>query len=338
MREFFRWLGFIINLALFVFFVFAALNYKTSVYLVYQAQGELSLLSAAQPLVGFEKRSTLTAHEKENLCLISKIKAYSVDSLHYKPTGNYSSIYDQHGKPVLWVITACEPYALKPFEWMFPVVGKVSYKGFFKRERAQKEYNHLVVQGYDVDLRPVSAWSTLGWLHDPVLSSMLKRSKGGLCDLLFHELFHATYYASSSVNLNENMANFVAYQATRRFLKNDTAALREYLHNREDEKRFNIYMLRRIGELKKYYRDIGSRTDRFILKLKAVKEIADSLDKLPFHNRSRFTVRKKDVLKFKNAYFLDFVQYDSLQDSLQEVFNKFYAGRIEKMVQDLRLN
>jgi predicted aminopeptidase len=327
-----------VNFCFFLFLLFIAWNYKTAVYLIHQVNGELALLSGTQSLKEFEATASLKTRERENLQLVSRIKSYSVDSLHYKPTENYTSIYDQRDKPVLWVITASEAYALEPFEWVFPVVGKVSYKGFFRKDLAEKEYNHLIAIGYDADIRPVSAWSTLGWLHDPILSSMLKRSKGSLCNLFFHELFHATYYAPSSVDFNENIASFVAHKATQRFLRNDTAALREYLQNFQDNKTFNDYMLRRIAELKKHYKQTENDPGRFLLKLKAIAEIADSVGKLDLHDPARYLVRKKETLKFKNAYFIDFVQYDSMQDSLEEVFNKFYAGRIEKLVQDLRLN
>ena len=37
----------------------------------------------------------------------------------------------------MWVVMASEPFALKPKEWKFPVIGSVPYKGFFKKERAK---------------------------------------------------------------------------------------------------------------------------------------------------------------------------------------------------------
>lgn len=333
-----RWLGFIRNICLFMLLILSALNYKTSVYLFYQAKGQLSLLLETRSLSDFEKDKKLSQQEKENIFLIKEIKKFSVDSLNYKPTKNFTSIYDQKGKPVLWVITACSPYELKPYEWNFPLLGNVSYKGFFKKELALKECTHLVALGYDVDLRSVSAWSTLGWLHDPVLSSMLKRSKGSLCNLIFHELFHATYYASSSVDLNENIASFIAHEATQRFLINDPDALKEYLVNYEDNKIFSKYMLRSIVHLKSFYALKKEDPRKYILKLKILSQLADSVSMLPLQNPAKFVSRKEEMLKSKNAYFVDFVQYDSMQDSLDEVFNKIYKGKIEKMVQDLKLN
>jgi len=338
MNDRLRWLRSLANACLFVFLGIAALNYNTSVYLIYQAKGQLSLLWNTGSFEDFEHRNTLTRKQKNNITLIKEIKSYSVDSLGYKPTKNFTTIYDQKDAPVLWVITACEPYGLTPFKWSFPIVGEVSYKGFFKKELAKFEYDHLSALGYDVDCRSVSAWSTLGWFNDPVLSSMLKRNKGSLCNLLFHELFHATYYAANSVDFNENIANFVAHKATLRFLRNDPVALSEYLAGYRDQNLFNRYMLRCIDRLKKYYPEIKKKADVSLLKLKLMFQIADSLEQLPLIDKKRYLSRKEEILKSKNAYFVGFVQYDSMQDSLEEVFNKIYKGNIEKMVQDLRLN
>ncbi len=303
-----------------------------------QARGQLFILSGTIPLQEFEAAETLEPREKENLQLVEAIKRYSVDSLGYLPTDNFTSIYNQKHAPVLWVITACEPYAFKEYEWQFPLVGKVSYKGFFKKELAQKEYNHLAALGYDVDLRSVSAWSTLGWFSDPILSSMLGRSKAGFCNLLFHELFHATYYAPNAVTLNENLANFIAGKATQRFLRYDTAALKAYDQSNADETVFSNYMLRKKAGLENYYARIANKPNRYVLKLKALYEIADSVRLLPIVGKQRYQRRAADIGAFKNAYFVDFQQYESMQDSLENVFNKIYGGDLKKLVQDLRPN
>jgi predicted aminopeptidase len=332
----FRWIRLILGYLFFVLVVICVINYQTSIYLIHQGRGQLGVLLNTQSITDYSQKNNLTQQEKDNCSLIEKIKAYSIDSLGYLPTKNFTTIYDQKQSPILWVITASQPYALKAYEWTFPVVGKVSYKGFFKKELALKEFNHLIVKGYDVDMRSVSAWSTLGWFNDPLLSSMLKRSKGGLCNLLFHELFHATYYAPNSVNFNENIASFVAHKATIQFLKNDSVALNNYLNNFIDNKVYTKYMIRQANFLRNYYPTIKNKGNKQILKFKKLWQITDSLKYLPFMNTSKFLTRKEDILTYKNAYFIDFDQYDSMQDSLELYFNKIYKGNLKKLVQDLK--
>src|SRR5690606_34719233 len=107
-------------------------------------------------------------------------------------------------------------------------------KGFFDKHLASAEVLDLKNKGYDVDVSPVTAYSSLGWFADPLFSGMLQRSKGRFCNLIFHELFHGTLYLPGSVNLNENLASFVAHKATIRFLARDSAELALYLRQQQE--------------------------------------------------------------------------------------------------------
>ena len=332
----FRWIRLIFGYLFFGFSVFCIINHQTSIYLLYQAKGQLKILLTTQSLKSYAEENVLSEQEKDNILFIEKIKTFSIDTLGYLPTNNFTTIFNQQKAPVLWVITACKPYELSAYEWQFPIVGKVSYKGFLKKELAIKEYNHLRAGGYDVDLRSVSAWSTLGWFNDPLLSSMLNRSKGSLCNLLFHELFHATYYAPNAVNFNENIASFIAHKATLQFLKEEPAELNLYLTNFTDNAIYSRYMIRKTNFLRSYYPIIINKEDKLILKLKMLNKIADSINYLPLKNKAKFLAKTQDIYKYKNAYFIDFEQYDSMQDSLELIFNKIYKGSLKKLVQDLK--
>ena len=46
-----------------------------------------------QSLIDFENRMELTPKQKENILLVEKIKKYSVDSLEYLHTKNFTKIY-----------------------------------------------------------------------------------------------------------------------------------------------------------------------------------------------------------------------------------------------------
>lgn len=331
-----RWIRLLISSCLFVLLVFLSFYHNTVVYLVYQAKGQFSILFNTQEITEYSKHKDLSLTERSNISLIDQIKQYSIDSLDYKATDNFTTVYDQKSAPILWVITVSNPYEIKAYEWSFPVVGRVSYKGFFNKDLALAEYNHFVAQGYDVDMRSVSAWSTLGWFKDPILSNMLKGRKGALCNLLFHELFHATYYAPNSVNFNENIASFVAHKATIQFLSGDTVSLSQYLYRHNERKLYNNFILRQRSFLEKRYVEIAGEKNRYLLKLKAINDVVDSLALLKTIDPRLFEIRKKEILEQKNAYFIDFEQYDSMQDSLEGVFNKIYKGNLKKMVQDLK--
>lgn len=336
MKAAWRWLRTTLSFIMLWAWAWLALNHELAQYLLQQGKGQAAVLFSTHSLYEYQNNLNQGSREWGNIDLVEKIKSYAVDSLGYKPSNSYRKIFVQGENTTLWVITASKPYTLEPYEWQFPLVGRVSYKGFFEKNRAVAEYNHLRVQGYDVDLRSVSAWSTLGWFNDPLLSSMLQRSRAGFCELLFHELFHATCYLPSSVDLNENMASFVARKATLRFLAADTQAVQHYLEAAEDEKKYNDFMFRQCEKLNRYYRFSEGKPARFEGKLLLMKQIADSISKLSLHNAKPYAARGSDIIRSKNAFFVDLRQYDSLQDSLEAAFNKNYKGNLKKLVHDLR--
>lgn len=338
MQKLIRYIRLCISYCLFLLFVFVGWEHETFLYLLGQAKGQLHVLTSTQALLEYAQKEERTQLEKENIDLIEKVKKYSCDSLAYLPTGNFTTVYDQHNAPVLWVITASEALALKAYYWTFPIVGKVNYKGFFNKETALKEANKLRCQNYDVDLRSVSAWSTLGWFSDPLMSGMLQRSKADLCDLLFHELFHATCYLPGKVDFNENVASFIARKATQKYLKEDTMALRLYEERRLDRECVNHFVMKSSSELRFYYDSIKELKNARELKLLKIYQISEKLKKLPIKNASLIDYHRRSMLEQKNAYFIDFEQYDSMQDSLEHVFNKFYKGDLKKLVQDLKQN
>lgn len=333
-----RFISIIWNIGLWVILSMCSVYHQTTIYLIRQSVGQLSVLVNTQTFEAYILQNNPNALQLKKMELIRKVKEFSVDSLGFKPTRNFNSIYNQGKEPVLWVITASEKYSLRAFYWVFPVVGKVSYKGFFDKTKAISEQNRLICEGYDVDLRPVSAWSTLGWFSDPVLSSMLDKTDGNLCNLIFHELFHATYYAESSVDYNENLASFVAHKSTIRFLQRDTGELRSYEKNYSDNRLIEKHISSRTRELNGFYDSISgfSTETKQLLKLKKLHEITASLDRVKLNNPNKIKSLKANITAYKNAWFIDYKQYSGLQDSLEAVFNKFYQSDLAKMVQSLK--
>ncbi len=333
-----RILGFTFNIAAMLGFGWLLLHAQLSLYLLKMGRGQLNIILNTEKNEEVLKSGLLSGPEAEKLRLVEEIKKYSVDSLGYKPTRNFTTYFNQEGQPVLWVVTACKPFAFEAYYWEFPMIGRVSYKGFFSKNLAQREYLRLLKMGYDADLSTVSAWSTLGWLPDPVLSSMLKRSKGRLAGLLFHELFHATYYAKSTVDVNENLANFISLKATQRYLAGDTAELRKYRYGMEDDSLYNVFVLAEYQNLEKFYRETEEMDSlqRAIKKQEKLAEIYRKAGKLPYKNPGRFQYANRSILEARNAFFIDAQRYDGLYDSLNGVLNTRFKGDLRAMIEDLK--
>lgn len=314
------------------------LNSSMSIYLLKMGRGQMNIILNTQKVENVLKENTLTPEERERFKWIEDIKRYSVDSLGYKPTRNFTTYFDQKDQPLLWVVTACKPFKFEAYQWKFPLLGWVSYKGFFNEGLAQQEYLRLLRRGYDADLSVVSAWSTLGWLPDPVLSSMLRRSKGRLANLLFHELFHATYYAPGTVEVNENLANFIAGKATRKFLRNDTVELGKYLRGLEDDSVYNHFVFSGYEKLDGFYKNSTESDSSAMLKgkMKLLRDIYFEGTRLKLNNPKRFEHTNREILVTRNAWFMDARRYDGLYDSLNKVLNDKYKGDLKTMINDLK--
>ncbi|MBK7966761.1 MAG: aminopeptidase [Bacteroidetes bacterium] len=115
---------------------YSVFNFRLVNYGVAQLKGQLKILYDAEPIETKLSDATFPDSLKAKLRLIQEIKKFANDSLGLVVSKNYTKVYDQKGKPVLWVITASRAFSMKAYEWNFPFLGNVSYKGFFcKRKR-----------------------------------------------------------------------------------------------------------------------------------------------------------------------------------------------------------
>lgn len=330
--------GLIVQCLLLVAVAYCLLHAELVIYGLKQGKGQLSIVMSTRSVDEVLEDTAVSDEDKEKIRLICDVKRFTTDSLGYKPSKSYSSFYDQRDASSLWVVTASEPYQLKAYTWEFPYLGEVSYKGYFDYMAGLKEFSRLKKEGYDVEMGPVSAWSTLGWFSDPILSNMLKRSKGRLAELIFHELFHNTYYAKSSVELNENLANFIAYKATLIYMKNDSAGLNKYLRIRYDDSLYTSCILGSARRLDSLYAAIANySTDKKEKeKKKLLYSIYSKATRLRLNYPQRYSEANQDILLTKNAYFQNFMRYDQLYDSLDNVLHNKFHNDLKAMIRDFR--
>jgi predicted aminopeptidase len=110
---------------------------------------------------------------------------------------------------VVWNVIATPELSMKPVQWCFPIAGCVDYRGYYRKEDAQRFANDLRSQGYEVRVSGVPAYSTLGWFDDPVLSTFIAYPEAEVARMLFHELAHQVAYAPGDTPFNESFATTV---------------------------------------------------------------------------------------------------------------------------------
>lgn len=332
-----------LKFTLLLLILIAIAKYKLVIYGLQQLKGQLHIINNTREVSECLKDVNVHDSIKQKLLFIDEVRKFAVDSLGLKNSRNYTTYYDRQNKPVLWVITACEPFAMKAYEWYFPFLGSVSYKGFFNKEKGLPEQQLLKSHGYDTEFSPVSAWSTLGWFRDPVLSNILKRNEGQIAELIIHELTHATVYLPSSVDYNENLATFVGEQGAIRFLNRkygiDAKQTIAYKNYKADETVYGNYMVLSCKQLDSLYKTIPttlSYRDKLKIKYDAITAIVLNIRHLPLHNKPRYTFNFPGNSIPNNTWFMSYKRYRVNQNEFDKQLANQFFGRLDLLIDDLK--
>jgi predicted aminopeptidase len=178
-------------------------------YVVRAGYEEAKILSRRTPLEEVIQDPATDAETRRKLQLVIQARTFAHEALGLAAGKNYRTYSRLDSDTLALVLSASPRDRFAAHTWWFPIVGRVPYKGFFSLKSAEKAAAKLQKKGYDTDIRPTSAFSTLGWFSDPVLSTMLKYDDVGLLSTIVHELTHATIFIPSQVSFNESFANFV---------------------------------------------------------------------------------------------------------------------------------
>src|SRR5690348_9689925 len=92
-------------------------NFQLVVYGCRQLKGQLTIIWNSQPIEEVLGDPSLKIEYRNKLNLAGEIRKFAMDSLGLKNSTNYTTYYDQHEKPVMWVVTGSLPYELKAKEW-----------------------------------------------------------------------------------------------------------------------------------------------------------------------------------------------------------------------------
>lgn len=266
-------------------------------YIMKSGVGQMQLLRSRVPIDEALSDPKLEENKKEKLRLALQAREFAEKELHLLPTKNYTS-YVELGRPyVTYVVSAAQKWELKTYQWSYPFMGKMPYKGYFNEADALAEEKEMQNQGFDTYMRGVSAYSTLGWFNDPILSSMLRYEDYDLVNTIIHETVHATLYIKHEADFNERLATFAGSKGAELFyLKKEgpqSATLKNIKDEGEDSKIFSEFISAELEELKKWYHELKPE-DR----LEEKRQVRFRLI------QDRFTTNVKPRLKTKNfAYF-----------------------------------
>jgi predicted aminopeptidase len=240
-----------------LFFLLTLLSGCQLGYLLHVSYNHLSLLNHRQPINDILMSGSLTPEQKRKIEITQRARLFAFNNLKLKESRNYSEYVDLKRPYVTYTVTAAQKWQLQPYLWSFPFIGKAPYKGFYSEEKAQAEANELKKKNLDTSVRGVSAYSTLGKMTDPLLSSMLNYKEHTLVNIIIHELVHTTVFIKDNIDFNERLAVFVANKGTELFYLNQegpqSPTLQLIRDENEDDQVFSDFMTQEVRELKEWY-------------------------------------------------------------------------------------
>ena len=304
-------------------------------YLWHVTVGQASLLARQQPVDDVLHDSQLNDAERQKILLILDVRTFAMEQLGLNLSESYTTFVRVDGPYVSYTVSAAPKDALQPYSWYFPIVGRVPYKGYFKKEYALQEEQKLVAAGYDTYVRGVRAFSTLGYFNDPILSCMLTYNDAALINTIIHELLHQTVWIKGHVSFNESLADFVGEHGTLAYLtQRYGAAAPEVQHYRDvqdDAKIFEAYIHALIERLEALYQQPVSRDDKLHRREQLFAEAQTAYPVVFPAMKTTYYQRYFERRTLNNAVLLSFQQYNRDTSFFEQALAE-HGGDLRQMI------
>jgi predicted aminopeptidase len=206
------------------------------------AGGHLGVVRAAKPVDDWLADAATPTDLAERLRLSQQMRDFASRALALPDNNSYRRYADLHRPAVLWNVVAAPEFGFTLKTWCYPVMGCAGYQGWFDLDAARREANALKAQGWEVQVQPIPAYSTLGWSHllggDPLLNTFIRYPEGELAAMIFHELSHQRVYVDDDTGFNEAYAVAVELLGARQWLADKPDALAAFDAGRARRERF----------------------------------------------------------------------------------------------------
>lgn len=295
------------------------------VYVVRAGIAEVGILRARRPIPRVLADPSVDADTRAKLAWIVEARRFAAGELGFDVGEAYTQFTQLDRDTLAMVVSAAYKDRLVPKTWWFPIVGRVPYKGHFSLQGALDEQESLRADGFDTYVRPTSAFSTLGWFNDPVLSTALNTDEVEVVTTVFHELSHRHLFVPGHVTFNESFATFVGRVGATRFFCTregggpDSVKCERASARWRDVQRFSDYLDRLIDDLELVYHDDSLDTAEKIERREAVfsdaltrfdDEVAPALESLTFSG-FRHTPLNNATLLSRFRYYSRLADFDA---------------------------
>lgn len=244
-------------------------------YYAQSLKGHVEIMTARQDVAKLVRDPSTPEALRAKMASASAIRRFATESLALPDNKSYRSYVDIGRDYVSWAVFAAPEFSLAPKIWCFPVFGCVPYRGYFSQKSAIKTAAELQRQGQDVHVSGITAYSTLGWSSDPLLSTMLRRDEAYLAGLVFHELAHQRVYVDDDSAFNEAFAVTVETTGVKTWLRaaGDAAGLRRYEAGLRRSAEFLALLAQTRDELSQVYGGSGTQERKRAQKAAAIERL-----------------------------------------------------------------
>ena len=188
-------------------------------YVVRAGWEEAKILSRRQRIENVIADPSTSPALRERLKLVVAARQFAVDSLGLSAGESFTTFAQLDRDTLVLVLSAAYRDRLEAHRWWFPIVGRLPYKGFFRPEDALRAKEDFAARGFDTYLRPASAFSTLGWFNDPLLSTTIRGDTAFLVNTVIHELSHNTLFVAGNAEFSESFASFIGARGAEAFFR-----------------------------------------------------------------------------------------------------------------------
>jgi len=225
-------------------------------YLAGAVNGHIKIMAARKDVAEVIADPAAPRALRTRLETAVELRKFATDRLALPQNDSYRKYVDLGRNYVTLAIYAAPEFSLAPKVWCFAVFGCVPYRGYFSETAARREAAALGRRGFDVHATGVIAYSTLGWMSDPLLNTMLGQDDAYLAGMIFHELAHQRVYVKGDSGFNEAFAVAVETTGVEAWLgaRGDAAGLAAYREARKRHADFLTLLLPARDELNRIYR------------------------------------------------------------------------------------
>jgi len=298
-------------------------------------QGQYSILEKRQPISEIVTDPESSELLRERLTFILAVRQFAENELQLPVKNNYLTYVDLKRPYVVWNVFAAPEFSLTPKTWCYPVVGCASYRGYFSEENARQYADGLSEQGYDVYMAGVTAYSTLGWFDDPVLSTFIQYSKAHSAALIFHELAHQVLYVKHDTGFNESFATAVEQEGLQRWQATSQTSniYRDYLKRYHRNQQFVRLIMHYRQTLESLYQSDASEMDKREKKAFIFSALRDEFDRMKTNKNGLAAYENWMNYSLNNAKISSVVAYHDFVPAFQKMLaendgdlNQFYRA------------